>query len=103
MIREPIAVALFAKLQAVTSFNTASRRLQGWSDVAPADQPALFVVESDPVAVQQPGLGPVWNWRFDAHVYVNTGADTDVAPGTVMNPILDAIEAALVPDNPNSI
>ena len=99
MIREPIAVALFNKLSAVAQFKTTSRRLVLWSDVPASMQPALYVVESDPVATQRPGLGPVWEWRFDVHVYVNTGDDPDTPPGTLMNPILDAIEAALAPDN----
>jgi hypothetical protein len=99
MIREPIAEAVFARLQTVANFVTSSRRLRSWTDVSPAEQPALFLAQATQRATQKPGLGPVWDWKFDAHIYVNTGQDTDVAPGTLMNPILDALEAAFAPDN----
>lgn len=99
MIREPIAVALFNKLKVVTNFTTASRVLRSWNNVPPAEQPALFVSEGGQDAAQRPGLGPVWNWKFDAHVYIHTGDQPGIAPGTLINPIIDAIELALKPDN----
>jgi hypothetical protein len=99
MNREAIAAALFAKLQGVTTFATASRRLKSWADVAAADQPALFLNLRTYLYTQRPGLGPVWEFNFDAYVYVKTDDNGDVAPSTVMNPILDAIDAVLQPDN----
>lgn len=99
MIREPIAVALFAKLSAVTNFVTVSRVLKSWGNVPQAEQPAFFLTEGEQMAAQKPGLGPVWNWKFDAHVYIHTGDQPGVAPGTLINPVIDAIEAALKPDN----
>ena len=100
MTREPIAVALFTKLQGVAQFATASRRLKTWQDVTPADQPALFLASRTELATwQAPGLGVIWQIFFDAYVYVNTGTDQTIAPSTVMNPLLDAIEQVLLPDN----
>lgn len=100
MIREPIHAALFAKLQAVSKFNTASRRFKHWSDVLPADQPALFLTRRVEVATQKPVIGTaVWDIPFDVAIYVNTGSDAAVSPAELLNPLLDAIEAVMVPDN----
>lgn len=100
MTREDIYIALFQRLSACAEFITASRRMRHWSDVAPADQPALFQCEPRQIAQRSPGLDTVWLLPVDAYVYVNTGADRDMAPGRIMNPLLDAISAALAPDNP---
>lgn len=92
--------ALFAKLQAVANFKTASRRLEHWDDVAPADQPALFLaLRREEVTTAPPGTNPVSKITADCYLYANTGADRTIAPSTILNPLVDAIFAALVPDN----
>lgn len=102
--REPIHVALFNKLSTVAAFLTSSRKLQHWSDVPPVMQPAFFLTESiEDVVNKFPGANPVSEIRFDAYIYVNTGTSQDApntAPSTLFNPIVDAIFAALLPDNP---
>lgn len=98
--REPILAALFAKLQAVSTFAIASRRLQAWADVSPADQPALFLIlRKEMVTTQPPGTDPVSLLYCDVYLYANTGGDKTIAPSTILNPLVDAIAAALVPDN----
>jgi len=41
--RERIYAALWALAAEAENFTTASRRLRFWSDVSPAEQPALFM------------------------------------------------------------
>lgn len=98
MTREPIYEALFAKLSAIPGLVTTSRRLQHWSDVQPAAQPALFQAEGPEKQEPRKGLPAKVTLRCDIYLYVNTGNDLTVTPGTTINPLMDAIEAALAPD-----
>lgn len=100
MIREPVHAALFAKLEAIADFKTASRRFKHWTDVNPPDHPALFLTSRTEVATQKPVIGtPVWDIAFDVALYVHTGGDVAVAPASLLNTLLDAIEKAMRPDD----
>lgn len=95
MTREPILVALFAKLAALPGLATSSRVLQHFSQVAASDQPALFVSPVAHSAIRTRGLPPKWTLDVDVYLYLNR-ASSDV-PDTVLNGILDALEVALAP------
>ncbi|HEX3885264.1 MAG TPA: hypothetical protein VHW66_21590 [Stellaceae bacterium] len=96
--REPVYAALFGLVAAADDFVTVGRRLRHWSDVAPAEQPALFVSQkSESAAVQALGAPIVWTLSVDLYVYVYSG-DPYLAPATMLNPLIDAVEAALRPD-----
>jgi hypothetical protein len=96
--REAIYAALWALAAAAANFATASRRLRHWSDVSPAEQPALFMCETGSVAEQRPPRGspPVWKLYADLFLYAHS-ADPYLAPAAILNPLLDAVEAALAP------
>jgi len=96
MNREPIYEALFAVITGAASFATASRRLRHWSAVAAAEQPALFQVQKRESAKQAEGAPTVWRAELDLYVYCQA-ADDVIAPTSALNPLLDAIEAALAP------
>jgi len=96
MTREPIYATLFALLSGAAPFVTSSRRLRHWSDVGPAEQPALFVVQKSETAERKAGLPAKWRALVDVYVYAHAPDDT-TAPATALNPLLDAIEAALAP------
>jgi hypothetical protein len=96
MNREPIYEALFALLAGCAGFATATRRLRHWSDVAAAEQPALFIAQKSETADQKRGLPTKWTCDVDAYVYCHA-PDELTPPTTVLNPLLDAIEAALAP------
>ncbi len=97
MNREAIYSALFAKVTAAAGSATASRRLRHWSDVGPAEQPALFQVQKSETARRDAGLPPKWTFALDLFVYAHAPDDA-TAPTTVVNPLVDAIETALAPD-----
>src|SRR5262249_2086778 len=88
MIREAIYGALFAKVAAAAGFAPASRRLRHWSDVGPAEQPALFQVQKSETARREPGLPPKWTLALDLFVYAHAPDDATAA-ATVMSPLLD--------------
>jgi len=95
--REPIYAALFALLQDAAEFAVVDRRLRHWSDVSPAEQPALFMTQKTELAsIKTLGASTVWTLAVDLFVYAHS-SDPYLAPATVLNPLLDAVEAALAP------
>ena len=94
--REPIYSALFARLIAVPGLVTTSRRLKHWVDVGAQLQPALFQAQRNETAMQVSGLPVKWTFKLDVYLYVRT--DGGQSPGPIINPFLDAIEAALAPN-----
>jgi len=95
--REPIYAALFDLAAGAAGFVTAERRLRHWSDVAPAEQPALFMTQkSEIAAVKTPGAPTVWTLLVELYLYAHS-SDAHLSPATVLNPLVDAVEAALAP------
>jgi hypothetical protein len=95
--REPIYAALFGLIETAADFTVVDRRLRHWSDVAPAEQPALFMAQKTELAsVKTLGAPTVWTLAVDLYVYAHS-SDPYLAPATVLNPLLDAVEAALAP------
>ncbi len=97
IIREAIYAALWTLGSGAGSFASADRRLRHWADVAPAEQPALFMSEKGGHAqVKKLGAPIVWTLYADFYIYVHS-SDPYAAPATVINPLLDALERALAP------
>jgi hypothetical protein len=106
--REAIMEALcacLAKAQFSTPINGCgswallSRRLKLWSDVASADQPALFITEhGENVAYASESLPGKTTLNVDLFIYIATGQDRDNVPSGDLNVALDAIAACLAPD-----
>ncbi len=95
--REPIYAALFGLMETAADFAVVGRRLRHWSDVSPAEQPALFMAQKTELAsVKALGAPTVWTLSVDLYVYVHS-SDPYLAPAMVLNPLLDAVEAALAP------
>jgi len=102
MTREPIYAALFGLLASAAPFATASRRLRHWSDVAAVEQPALFMAQKSETAEQRPGLPAKWLCDVELYIYCHA-PDERGAPAGILNPLLDAVEAALAPDTVTNI
>jgi hypothetical protein len=97
IVREAIYGALWSLAAGAASFASANRRLRHWVDVAPAEQPALFMSEKGGHAVTKALGGPIiWTLHADFYVYVHS-SDPYFAPAMLLNPLLDALEAALAP------
>lgn len=95
--RETIYAALWELGAGAGNFASANRRLRHWADVAPAEQPALFMSEKGGrAAVKALGAPIVWTLSAEFYVYVHS-SDPYLAPTTILNPLLDALEAALAP------
>ncbi len=101
--REAIYSALWALGSGAWSFASVNRRLRHWSDVAPAEQPALFMSEKGGHAVVKAlGAPTVWTLFADFYIYVHS-SDPSAAPATMLNPLLDALEQALTPSPASGI
>lgn len=98
MNREAIYSALFSRLANLPGVVTASRRLRHWSDVGMSEQPAVFMSQKNETATKTQGVASIWTFAVDVYLYVKVQGND--APGPVLNPLLDAIEDALAPDNP---
>jgi hypothetical protein len=106
--REAIMEALVARLaqaQFATPINgydswaLLSRRLKLWSDVASADQPALFVTDhGENLTYSAEALPVKRTLNIDLFVYVASGKDPDAIPARDLNIALDALAVCLAPD-----
>jgi hypothetical protein len=89
--REAIYSALWAVGSKAWSFASANRRLRHWSDVAPVEQPALFMSEKGGHAVVKAlGAPIVWTLYSDFYIYVHS-SDPYAAPASILNPLIDAL------------
>lgn len=81
-----------------TGFLTTGRRLKRWNQVT--SQPALFLRSEDEESEWPAAPMQSLTLRVEAYVYSNLGQDPDAVPETMLNNLLDAIDAAMAPDNP---
>jgi hypothetical protein len=96
IVREAIYGTLWSLAAGAASFASASRRLRHWADLAPAEQPALFMSEKGGHAVIKTlGAPIIWTLYADFYIYVHSS--DPLAPAMLLNPLIDALEAALAP------
>lgn len=106
MTREPIYAAVFKFWSDLTvggapAFKTATRLLKHWDAVPGEDSPALLMLQKRENATYRKGLPTIWNLDIALYLYVRTNLQNDntVIPSVILNPLLDAIEAALTIDD----
>jgi len=103
IVREQIYTALWELGANAARFASANRRMRHWTDVAPAEQPALFMSEKGgQAAIKKLGAPIVWTLYAEFYIYAHS-SDPYVAPATILNPLLDAFEAALAPSPTSGI
>lgn len=95
--REAVYAAVFARAAAVSGLVTASRKARHWADVGPAEQPALFQIQRQESLETMTGLPPKRRFAVDLYLYARS-SDPAVAPASLLNPLLDALEAAFAAD-----
>ena len=63
-----------------------------------SSKPALFLSQHTETLTTSPGGDRHWQFSLIALIYVHTQADKTIAPTTLLNPIIDSVVAALLPD-----
>lgn len=99
MNRELIFTTLFARLQAINGIVTTSRRWKPVKDVSPVDQPALFLVPIRESVDGPIGMPRVFTIDADILIYAHTNGNKAIPASSILNPLIDAVAAAFVPDN----
>jgi hypothetical protein len=95
--RETIMAALFALVSGSASFVTASRRLKLWNDLSAAQKPAIFQYERDDTYTNGKNYLSIVEMNVDLYIYTSPGIDSGITPISVLNPLIDAVDAALAP------
>lgn len=99
--REAILTKLFAVLSATGSFVTIGRRNRDPESLNATETPALFMVEhSEDYDRKTSSLPAIRRITVKAIFYRDIGADLNAIPATDINNILDALDVALLPDDP---
>lgn len=96
--RETVMQALFTRLAAIPGLTSSSRRMTLPAMVAPGDMPRLMLWEQPERASNVTSLPDKRVWEAWA-VIVFINDDPSVPGATIVNPFIDAIEAALAPDD----
>lgn len=104
--REQIRLALYNLIKNLPGLVTVSDILQHWEDTPAQAQPALFLAQGNSVAavdLAKIGLGIKWGAEFAVYIYARTDAQGAHAtsPASILNPFVDALEAAMAPVFPN--
>jgi hypothetical protein len=93
MNREAIYSALFNLVLTAPGLITTSRKLLHWDDVQLSAMPALFQAQGAQTALAHTGMPTRWEMTATLWIYVSTMDAGN--PGSIINPIVDAIAAAL--------
>jgi hypothetical protein len=96
--REQVFQALFARMQTVPGITSYSRRMTYPQQVAPGDMPCLMQWEQPELARGATSLPDRRLWEaWIVVAFVN--GDATVAGATIINPMIDAVYAALAIDD----
>lgn len=96
--REQVMQALFSLLSANYNWVSSYRRFKMWDEVPPELRPCLIMIEHNESGTGgSRNLTPITTLNINLIIYANT-KDAD-APAAILNPILDAVDFALRPDN----
>lgn len=105
--RESVSVALFSLFTPLLSptgapnpptqpFISVTRLFPNKAAIESNPQPALYLIEADENDDEQQTYGAQrYILRFRLFVFGQTPSDNQTAPGTIINPLLDAVDAAM--------
>ena len=100
---EAVYAGLWTLLQNAvgSAVTTASRRWRHFEDVPPSAQPAMFLMEKTSSVSRKRGEPAIWTLTPDLYLYAHNQGDTTKVPGTLLNPIINAVVSALEPTGPD--
>lgn len=100
----PLLLSLPATVNAAavpltTGFLTFSRRFKHWSQVTA--QPALFLRDGTEEIQYRGTIMQSQTMKCEVWIYSNAGENPDAVPVIALNNLLDAVQSAFAPDDPN--
>jgi hypothetical protein len=104
--REAVSIALYnllaaTKIDNLPAFKSTSRKGKVWSNASSADQPSMFVIHTGEQVLQNQIFGlPKYLLHFEIVIYARADANPSVAPDTLINGLLDAIDAQMQSQTP---
>jgi hypothetical protein len=99
--REEIVQALFDRLKNSGAYAEATRRNRAPESVKADHSPMLALLERQEFFERpSPSLPPKRIMILHAMISVDVGDDVNAVPAAIVNDLLDALEAALAPDDP---
>lgn len=99
--REAITQALLAKITASGAFTTVARRMRGEESIPVTQTPALFLRNSSETAVGAVPTLTKTTLHLMALIYTNINASETIIPDSVLNPLLDSLQATFKADDPS--
>jgi hypothetical protein len=101
--REQIMTALLTTLTASGNFPTYGRRNRHPETIAATNTPALILVgHGETYERQSPSLPARRTLDVDAIIYTDVGQNENAIPDSILNPLLDGLDASLMPDSPGT-
>jgi hypothetical protein len=101
--REQIMGALMTRLTNAYSFTAVTRRNGEPVTIAAPGQPAQFILKHGEDHYRpSPNLPPRRTLSVLAMLYIDTGTDANAIPDAILNPIQDAVDVAMQPDDPST-
>jgi hypothetical protein len=94
--RETALTALFDRLASAYAWKTSSRRFLMWTEVPAGQRPAMYQLESGTEEYQWSSLA-VPRRQINVKIFIYTSADHTAPGATIINNVLDAVDAALAP------
>lgn len=94
--RDQIVSALAALIAASPAIVTTGRRLEFWAEVGPEAMPAVYLDEPAEEVVKNASALPA-RTLLTVMLWVYVATDPGAAPAAALDPVLDAIAAALMP------
>src|ERR1700690_1907870 len=96
MNRETIFSTLFTNGSNAANFTTKYRRLHAQGDPSPEEMPMFCQIQGDQTVTTGKGLPKKYTLSAEWWVYAYSD-DLQAAPSSILNPLVDALEATLAP------
>jgi len=100
--RSQIENAFFALLEMTSGITDSSQRFVHWDQVNETQMPFLTLLKTGEERGRS-GTLPILTLKYHVFVYISAGLDPDDVPGTVMNALLDAVDAAVAPSGADAL
>lgn len=94
--RSQIEAAFFSLLAVTSGIISSSQRFVHWDQANKSKLPFLTIIKTGEERGRD-GTLPILTLKYHVFIYTSSGLDPNDIPGTAMNVLLDALDAAVAP------